>query len=66
MPLCFSDCIPQAAINTPLAGTVQQSFLHSLNMRTLPLAVREMEAARTENMESRTTGTDFAYLEEGK
>jgi hypothetical protein len=35
-------------------------------MRTLPLAVREMEAARTENMESRTTGTDFAYLEEGK
>jgi hypothetical protein len=41
MPFCCVDGSPQAPINAALYPPAQQGSLPSLNMRPLPLAVRE-------------------------
>jgi hypothetical protein len=64
MPFCCKDGSSQAPINAAPVGTAQQGSLPSLNMRPLPLAVREEWSRSTEGAESMIVGIDFAYLKE--
>jgi hypothetical protein len=64
MPFCCEDGSPQAPINAALADTAQQGSRPSLNMRPLPLAVREKWTRRTEGAESMIVGIDFACPKE--
>jgi hypothetical protein len=45
-----------------LAEAVLQRCLHSLNVRKLPLAVRERRSPEGRGHKGTTAGTDFAYL----
>ena len=61
MPFVRHERRSRAPMHVALAETVLQSCLNSLNVRKLPLAVRERRSPEGRGHKSMTAGTDFAY-----